>query len=371
MARAALLPLALLLLGAAPDRLERAQREAAAASARAEELSRAARGEGQAADRAAAGRAALAERVRRGEAALAAARAQAAGADARLAAQRARLGEAEQPLARLLAALQSLARRPALASVAQPGSIDDLVHLRAMLGATLPAVRARTVAARSEADRAAALGRAARSAAQGLHAARGRLEAERTMLAVAEAEHRARARALDRDALGEEDRALALGEEARDLADMAVAEGAARATAATLAGLPAPLPRPLPPGVRPPAREHGLYRLPVAGPLTAGFGEVAPSGARSRGLTFATRPGAPVRAPAAGIVRHAGAFRGWGVVVILDHGAGWSTTLTGLSRTRVAPGDAVRAGTILGRAGQAVGAELRRRGQPVNPAGLL
>jgi len=368
--RALVLPL-LLLPAASPDRLERARAEAAAASARADALTRAAIGEGAAADRSAANRAALARRVRAGEAALAAARTRSAKADMLAVAQRVRLGRAEQPLARLLAALQSLARRPALAAVAQPGSVDDLVHLRAMLGTALPAVRARTQSARADARHAAALSAASRAAAGALRAARGRLEAERTALAMVEAAHRSRARALVRSAFSEEDRALALGEEARDLADMAVAEGAARATAASLAALPAPLPRPLAPGVIPPRRPRSAYRLPVTGVLTAGFGEVAPSGARSRGLSFTTQPGALVRAPAGGVVRHAAPFRRWGVVVILDHGAGWSTTLTGLANVRVTLGSRVAAGAAVGRAGKTVGTELRRRGQPVDPVMLL
>src|SRR3546814_4274328 len=69
------------------------------------------------------------------------------------------------PVVRLLAALQSLASRPAIVSVAQPGSVDDMVHIRAVLGSVTPAIRARTTAVRRdladtralEADAAAAL----------------------------------------------------------------------------------------------------------------------------------------------------------------------------------------------------------------------
>ncbi|MER8125023.1 hypothetical protein ABS198_22320, partial [Acinetobacter baumannii] len=56
---------------------------------------------------------AVAARIRRAEADVAAARARLALVEALLACQRAELGERQQPVARLVAALASLARRPA------------------------------------------------------------------------------------------------------------------------------------------------------------------------------------------------------------------------------------------------------------------
>ena len=56
-------------------------------------------------------------------------------------AQRARLASRQQPLVRLTAALQSLARRPTMLALVQPGSIDDLVRVRAVLATTLPPPR--------------------------------------------------------------------------------------------------------------------------------------------------------------------------------------------------------------------------------------
>jgi septal ring factor EnvC (AmiA/AmiB activator) len=378
---AAMLALAGSIAAQTPDlasqqrRLLAAKRDAASASARADALARSAATERDAASRAAAAERALAARVALAEAELETARARVAVVDDLLRAQRARGGAAQAPVAGLLAALQSLARRPAVAAVAQPGSIADLVYLRAVLGGTLPVVEARMAAVRVELERAQRLGRDAALAAAALRDGRARLEGERVALARVEARHRAQARMLGRDALSEGDRALALGERARDLLDRIDEADRAEVTAGALASLPAPLPRPLASGTKPPGGRGGAYRLPVAGRLVTGFDAVSAAGVRSRGLSFAVRPGAAVVAPAGGVVRYAKPYRGYGTVVVIDHGEGWSTTLTGLASARVPTGGRIAAGATIGAAtsGDApeVSVELRRRGRPVDIAALL
>jgi septal ring factor EnvC (AmiA/AmiB activator) len=356
-------------------RLAVAKRDAAVAASRAEELARSAAAATGAATRAAAEERALAARVAVAQAELETARARVAVVDDLLRAQRARLGAAQAPVAGLLAALQSLARRPAVAAVAQPGSVADLVHLRAVLGGALPIVEARTATVRVELERAGRLQRSAALAAAALRDGRARLEGERVALAIAEARHRAQARALGRDSLSEGDRALALGERARDLLDRIDEADRANVTAATLAALPAPLARPLAPGTKPSAERGGAYRLPVAGRLVTGFDAVSPAGVRSRGLSFAVRPGAAVVAPAGGVVRYARPYRGYGVVVVIDHGRNWSSTLTGLVAASVGAGAVVAAGAPIGTAPPGdtpeIAVELRRRGRPVDIAALL
>lgn len=356
-------------------RLVAAKRDGAAAARRAEQLSRAAAAERDAAERARAEEAALAARVDAAAADLQAAAARLAIVQRLLDAQRARLGAAQAPVARLLAALVGLARRPTIVAVAQPGSVEDLVHVRAVLGSALPAVRARTAGVRRELAQTRRLVAGATLAQAALHDGRVRLERERLALARLEARHRVRASTLGRDALSESDRALALGERARDLVDGLAQQGLAGATAADLATLPGPVPRPLAPGAVLPVAPHGVYRLPVAGRLVTGLDEVSEAGVRSRGLTFAVAPAARVVAPAAGIVRFARGFRGYGLIVILDHGAGWTSLVTGLGRLAVTRGQRVAPGTPLGqaRAGEEprVTVELRRRGRPVDIAALV
>lgn len=357
------------------QRLAAARRDATLAARRADDLARDAAAERDAADKARAEEAALTARVAAAEATLAAARARQAIVARLLADQQGRLAAQQQPVARLLAALTALARRPALVAIAQPGSVDDLVHVRAVLGGALPVVRARTDAVRQAIARTRALQADAALAAAALRDGRVRLEADRTALARLEATHRQRSETLGRTAMSESDRALALGERARDLVDSLGAGDVARVRAADLAALPGPLPRPLAPGSIAPAPARGVYRLPVRGRLVTGLDEISDAGVRARGLTFAVAADAPVVAPAGGIVRYARAFRGYRGIVIIDHGDGWTSLVTGLGATRVRAGERVAAGMPLGRAaaGEApqITVELRRRGRPMDIAALL
>lgn len=361
-----------------PDRraeLTLAKRAAATATARADALIDQAARERDAAKRAARDEQALAARVVAAEAALAAARVRVALVDQLLADRRTMLGERQAPVARLLAALSGLARRPAVAAIAQPGSVDDLVHVRAVLGAALPMVREQTRGLRDEVERTRVLRAAAAAAARALHDGGVRLERERISLAQLEAAHRGRARSLGRDALSESDRALALGEQARDLVDRMARDDEGVATVAELAALPGPIARPIVTRSTPPARPAGAYRVPVAGRLTTGLDELSETGVRSRGLTFVVAPKVQVRAPAGGTIRYARPFRDYGIVVIIDHGDGWTSAVIGLASTRVRPGDLVQPGTVLGTAGNVrepqVTVELRRRGVPVDIAALI
>lgn len=356
-------------LAAERQRLAEAKAAAVAAAARGVELDRAAENERDAERKARTQEAAVAARIARTESDIAAARARIAIVDRLLAEQRATLGTQQAPVARLLAALGSLARRPAVATIAQPGSVDDLVHVRAVLGSTLPVVRARTTAIRADLDRTRALQASAALAAKSLQDARLQLVGERRTLSALRAEHAARATSLNRDALAESDRAIAMGEAARDIVDRMGAIGGEQATRASLARLPGP-PRSDPADGPPPA-----YRLPVAGRLVTGLGEISPSGVRARGLSFAVDAGAPVVAPAAGRIVFARPFRGFGTIVIIDHGSGWSTLVTGLAASAVTPRQTVAAGAAIGRAGTGDAAqitvELRRRGRSVDITALL
>lgn len=357
------------------QRLADAKRGAKAAADRADRLTAQAGRERDAAERARMEERALAARVASAEADLTAAQARVTIVDRLLSEQRARLGAAQTPVARLLAALESLSRRPPVVAIAQPGSVDDLVHVRAVLGSALPVVRLRTEAVRGELDRARRLQASAQMAAGALRDGRVRLEHDRIALARLEADHRRRSTSLGRDAMSESDRALALGERARDLVDALATDDLAQATAAELAALPGPAPRPIRPDAVPEGVPAGVYRLPVRGRLITGFDEVSDAGVRSRGLTMVTRPSAEIVAPAGGVVRYARPFRDYGTIVIIDHGAGWTSLITGLASTRSSVGSAVRQGTVIGRAMSGeeprVTVELRRHGRPVDAATLI
>jgi murein hydrolase activator len=352
--------------------LAQAKREADQATARSTRLEQQARRATSEAQRARAEAEALAARLVAAEAGLTAAERRIAIIAGLQRAHQARLAERQQPLARLTAALQTMARRPAALALVQPGSVENTAHVRSLLAATLPEIRRRTAALRAEVQRSEALRTQAEQARLALATSRVQLQQRRSELAAFEASQRNRSRQLTGLALTESDRALAFSEEARLLArQIGTAEFQARLEN-SLSQLPPPLPRP---GEGAEAGSTRIpYALPVDGRVLTGVGEISDGGVHARGLTLATAPGAPVSAPANGRVLHAAPFRRYGYVVIIDHGRGWLSVVTDLAAIRVRPGQQVRRGERLGFAGDddpRVTVELRRDGRPIPFAQLI
>ncbi|MBN8816157.1 MAG: M23 family metallopeptidase [Sphingomonas sp.] len=360
-------------------RLVEARAQSAAAADRAAKLDAAASNERDQAAKALAEEQALAAKVQQAQADIVAATARIALVDRLLSDQQQKLAVQQGPIARLVAALCSLAMRPSSVAVMQPGSVADLVHVRAVLGSTLPLVQARTAGLRGDLDRNRRLRADALLAAQSLSDSRRRFEANRVALARLEAEHRLKSQNLSRGALVESDRAIGLGERARDLVDQMRTTTDAATTAATLAKLPGPSLRRAQPGDLPPlalswSTASAPWKLPVAGKLVTGFGEISDAGVTSRGLTFAVASEAEVIAPAAGKVVYAGPFRGYGNVVIIDHRGGWTTLISGLGTMAVKLNDPVGQGARIGTAqpgdDRRITVELRRKGRAVDPVAL-
>lgn len=352
-----------------------AKQEAEQARRRSELLERQAqRATGEAA-KARAEAAAIASRINAAEADITAAEARIRLIENLRREQRARLAEKQAPLIRLTAALQTMARRPSALALVQPGSVDDIVHVRSLLASTLPVIRARTAALRAEVDRGNRLRGQAEIAYAALTAGREDLRKRRVALAQLEQRQRARSESLMASALTESDRALALGEEARELAELAGTRAFQDQLRARLAELPGPALRPGTPAQQQ-AQTNAAprYVLPVSGRLVTGMGEISDAGVHARGLTFETSGGAEIVAPAKGRIVYAGRFRGYGSILIVDHGGGWSTTITNLASTTVKTGDTVTMRQPVGRAGPRearVMVELRRNGRPFPIAPLI
>ncbi|WEK45535.1 MAG: peptidoglycan DD-metalloendopeptidase family protein [Candidatus Andeanibacterium colombiense] len=324
--------------------------------------------------------AALAARIQESEAGIAAAEARLALVDGQRRALAAQLGRRQKPVVRLTAALQRFSRRPLALSVMRPGSVKEMVYLRAMLATTVPEVQRRTAALRGEIERGKALQRQAQQALAALRAGEQQLEDRRKELAALETRQRLASRAASGEADREAERALALGEQARDLDALVATLDQAGSLRDRLAALPGPLIRPArpdqstvaaqveaAPGVR---GAPAGYQLPVTGRTIVGFGVPTGSGGISQGLSFAPRAGAQVVAPGAGRVAFAGPYRGYGRIVIIEHEGSWTSLVTGMARIDVAVGDRVVGGAPLGIAAPArplVTLELRRGGTPVNP----
>ena len=363
--------------------LERAEADGRAAAARAQRLEAAASGAREAAAKTARERAALAARIQQSEAGLAAAEARQALLDDAQRAVRGRLAERQAPIARLTGALQKFARRPVAVAVLKPGSLREAVYLRAMLSSTVPLVRERTGDLRAELDRARALQREAAQAQQVLATREAELEQRQQRLARLETRQRLASREAGGAAARESDRALALAEEARDLDALVGEFERAGSLRAELAALPGPVLRPADPTqARASAEPAGpatpgapsTYQLPGSGRILTGFGVRGADGLPSDGLVFAARPRAQLVAPAPGRIAFAGPYRGYGRIVIVEHGGGWTSLVTGLARIDVRVGERVLAGAPIGiapPAGGAITLEARHEGEPVNPLLLV
>ncbi len=284
--------------------------------------------------------------------------------------ERARIADKQGPILHLVAALQTLARRPPALAIAQPGSIDDIVHVRLLLADTLPVIAARTASLREDLDRQTQLRGDAERAVAALGASRRLLDQRKVSLAQVEATAIRRSQRLADQAADEQERALGLGEEARDITDRMQTLSDAGDVQTRLAKLAGPDPRPDGGDDALPVHDGtSRYRLPVTGEVTSGFGEVSPSGVRARGLTIATGAAATATAPAAATVLFAGPFRSYGHIVILAHGGGWTTTMTGLDTLAVKQGDHLAQGAPVGHAGATGGhvtTELRRDDRPID-----
>jgi murein DD-endopeptidase MepM/ murein hydrolase activator NlpD len=117
---------------------------------------------------------------------------------------------------------------------------------------------------------------------------------------------------------------------------------------------------------------------PVDGRLLSRFGDredpFSGEGEIHTGVDISASMGTAVHAAADGVVDYAEYDRGYGKMVVIDHGNGTTTRYAHLSRFEVVPGQEIRRGQTLGYSG-ATGKvtaphlhyEVRLHGSPVNP----
>ena len=349
--------------------------------ARAEKLEQSARAASAEADRTARETAAVAARIQQSEAEIELARARIGWIDRQREKLRGRMAERQEPVVRLTAALQMMARRPLVFSLVRAESLRDTVYLRAVMETMLPEVQRRTAGLRAEIQRGRKLQEDARLATAERQASEAVLKQRQTELAALESRQRLESRAAQGVASREADRAMALAEQARDLSALMGQLETDGTMRARLAALPGPVLPPSRPGevlmvvdsptnatATPPL--PGLaWILPVSGRLVSGFGERAEVGLTT-GITLVASGGAQVVSPADGRVAFAGAYRGYGRIVIVEHSGGWTTLVTNLGRISATVGEKVLQGSPLGSAGPGrpvLTVELRRDGTPVNP----
>jgi murein DD-endopeptidase MepM/ murein hydrolase activator NlpD len=117
---------------------------------------------------------------------------------------------------------------------------------------------------------------------------------------------------------------------------------------------------------------------PLRGSITSRFGFRRHPIFRLRqfhtGVDIAAARGSPVRAAFGGMVLYAGWFGGYGKLIVIDHGDGYSTLYGHLSAIDVAVGDQITRGQVVGRVGSTgystgphLHFEIRHLGKPINP----
>jgi murein DD-endopeptidase MepM/ murein hydrolase activator NlpD len=98
-----------------------------------------------------------------------------------------------------------------------------------------------------------------------------------------------------------------------------------------------------------------MFDWPVRGKISSPFGTrvhpVFKTKSFHSGMDIASPQGTPVKAAAPGEVLFEGWMRGYGRVVIIDHGRDYSTVYAHMSSARVREGAIVQAGTVIGTVG--------------------
>ncbi len=297
---------------------------------------------------------------------------------------RTRLAQIQAEAATLTAqlALTKQAMRVRAVALYQAGNVGALRLLFAAGGLRefLSRVRALRVLLAHDADL------LARHRAESEALERAEARAREQLRVQSEAEQRLRERSHELEAERGEKRSLARrvhADRTSERAALVELEKAARALEETLARLgaePSPERPPSPGGAF--AGQKGRLAAPVPGRVAQAFGRVVDADFGTEtfrsGVVFEAELGTSVRAVAPAVVRFAGWFRGYGRLVILDHGDRYFTVSGHLGELAVEVGDAVEAGEEIGTVGDTgslSGARLyfesRQGSQPLDPGDWL
>ncbi len=121
------------------------------------------------------------------------------------------------------------------------------------------------------------------------------------------------------------------------------------------------------------AKSRGQLPWPVKGKLLARYGD-AHSGVPLKGMLIAAPAGTPIRSIHHGQVVFANWLRGYGLVLIVDHGNEYLSLYAHNQSLARSVGDWVQPGDLLARVGDTGGSgqsalyfEMRRKGRPYNP----
>ena len=310
--------------------------------------------------------------------------------NARVAAKSAALERKRDHLAQTLGALVRIAIHPPEAIVALPGRPLDTIRSALLLRAAVPPIEDRAYALSEELAELARLRDEIFVWRQELEGAVAALQAERDRLDFLVKQKSTLARQTEAERAAAIKRMKALAEEAKDLRDLLdririsrlpieeseldeITETTTASAQVGRAGRQLTKPE----GIRSLKEARGQLVRPVRGDLVRGFGVDGDFGTKEKGITLEARPSAQVVAAFDGQVVFAGPFRGYGQILIIEHGGGYHSLLAGLSRLDAVVGQWVLAGEPVGLMGRPdeghprLYLELRRKGRPINPTPWL
>jgi septal ring factor EnvC (AmiA/AmiB activator) len=122
----------------------------------------------------------------------------------------------------------------------------------------------------------------------------------------------------------------------------------------------------------------GQLRLPTRGTISNRFGTTRQEGSTWKGLFIVARAGSEVHSIASGRVVFAEWMRGFGNLLIVDHGASYLSVYANNEALLKQVGEEVRAGEAVATVGNSGGHpesglyfELRHQGKPLNPSAWL
>lgn len=125
---------------------------------------------------------------------------------------------------------------------------------------------------------------------------------------------------------------------------------------------------------RPFSELKGRLPVPLTGRVVVAYGQAGSGGRASAGMRYAAERGTPIRAVARGRVAFADWLRGYGLLLILDHGDGYMSLYGHCESLLKSEGEWVEGGESLAQAGDSGGNEgtglyfeLRHRGRALDP----
>jgi septal ring factor EnvC (AmiA/AmiB activator) len=280
----------------------------------------------------------------------------------------ANLNKRRRELMQMLAALQRLSRHPPVALIALPASPTDTVRSAILLRGAVPRIESEATRLKQDLTRLTELRSNIALEQEELSFAGKALDSERQQLASLIDRKISLERQASAKSLAAKAHVAELATQARDLQDLINRLSASRR--ARIRDTPKPQKKPTAKIAR---TTPSAGRLPAQGRIVQRFRRSGGKSNGRKGITIQTRTHARVVSPGDGEIMFAGPFRGYGQLLIIEHGGGYHVLLAGLSRVDGTVGDEVLEGEPVGVMGSPPGLkpklyfELRRNGRPVNP----